>query len=49
MHGKTLLFIPASLLSCYTHAQPTQTNDPIQSLVGRLDLAKFQATFRGLT
>jgi len=53
MRSKLLLSTSAALLlACSVDAQtpPTTTeNDPIKTLVGRLDLARYKATIRGLT
>ena len=50
MRSKLLLSISAPLwLGCHLAAQATPENDPIQTLVGRLDLARYKATIRGLT
>ena len=37
------------LLACSVNAQTAPEPDPIATLVGRLDLAKYKATIRGLT
>jgi hypothetical protein len=50
MRAKILLSIPAGLLlACYADAQTTPENDPIKTLVSRLDLPRYKATIRGLT
>jgi hypothetical protein len=37
------------LLACFSAAQTAPENDPIQTLVARLDLARYKTTIRGLT
>jgi hypothetical protein len=37
------------VLACAANGQTPPENDPIATLVGRLDLAKYKATIRGLT
>ena len=50
MHVKTLLLISAGLwLPCCAHAQTAPENDPIKTLVGRLDFTRYKANIRGLT
>jgi hypothetical protein len=50
MRAKILLSIPAGLLlAFYADAQTAPENDPIKTLAGRLDLAHYRATIRGLT
>src|SRR5580700_1993329 len=50
MRSKTLLSISAGLLlACSADAQTAPENDPIKTLVGRLDLTRYKATIRGLT
>jgi len=50
MHAPLLLSVCASvLLASHLNAQAAAEDDPIKTLVGRLDLAKYKATIRGLT
>jgi hypothetical protein len=55
MRPSILLSIPAGLLlACSVNAQNVQPaqapdNDPIKTMVGRLDLPRYKATIRGLT
>jgi Peptidase family M28 len=50
MRSRKLLSISACLLLAgYADAQTAPENDPIQTLVGRLDLSRYKATIRGLT
>ncbi|MBZ5601403.1 MAG: M28 family peptidase [Acidobacteriia bacterium] len=49
MSTKMLLPIVAVCCACSAIAQTTPENDPVKTLVGRLELAKYKATIRGLT
>jgi len=50
MRSKLLFSSLAALfLACSTGAQTVPENDPIKTLVGRLDLTRYKATIRGLT
>jgi hypothetical protein len=52
MRSKNFLSISAALLMAHANAQTPATtteNDPIKTLVGRLDLTRYKATIRGLT
>jgi len=50
MRSTILLSISTGLLlTCSAHAQTAPENDPIKTLVGRLDLARYKATILGLT
>ena len=50
MHSKRLVFVCAGLLlAAPAGAQDAAENDPIKTLVGRLDLQRYKTTIRGLT
>ena len=49
MPSRILLFPAALLVTCCADAQTAVANDPIATLVGRLDLQHYKATIRGLT
>jgi hypothetical protein len=49
MHSRFLLVTAGLLLAWYSNAQTTPEDDPLKTLVGRLDLNKYKATIRGLT
>ena len=50
MRSESVLLISIGLLwTCSAAGQTAPENDPIKTLVGRLDLPKYKATIRGLT
>src|SRR5579863_4864186 len=50
MRSKIPLLIPAGFfLTCCMYGQTAPDDDPVKTLVGRLDLTRYKATIRGLT
>lgn len=47
--AKTLLLITGVSFAGFAGAQSDAPNDPIKTLVGRLDLARYKATIKALT
>ena len=46
---RAILILMMTMLSSQRRAAPTAVNDPIRTIVGRLDLEKYKATIKGLT
>ena len=49
MRAKTWLLMTGAVFAGFGWAQSDASNDPIKTLVGRLDLAHYNATIKALT